>query len=542
MRRIAALLILSVAGIASSVHAQTISWSQVFNGPSEPPVGATLGSTEDPRAIAVDAAGNIFAGGVTQSFENATGGVKLKFVPHDDFVVITYDGAGQQLWGSVFDFPTLGDDQSSPATRSGVDSMAAMIATPEGGVVAVGRATTRYSEDGFFGFTQAGVVKFNADGEVAWNQLLGDGAVSTVATAVVGDGGFGMYVGGGTALATNEQDSFVTYLDGAGVPVWTAAAGYPFSQVIQVVRDPAGACVALAGISGGGCKLVRVGAGGVSTTQEIPALAGGATGVGVALASDGCAIVAGSLGGDLILAKVHPSGSQVWSTTWRPSDGRTVVSRAVSVDAAGVIRVAGHVGSIAGLPADLFVATFDSTSGASKSFRAKDTGLNRAESSARGGVTIEPSGRTLVAGFVSTGVAGDNDYAIGVFDATDASRDWSARWSNPTNPQVDDRAAAIMALPNGNIAVVGRSDGGASSVDIATIVLTPPATVACDGIDFNNNTVFPEDADVIDFFEVLAGGECSTGLCNDIDFNNNTVFPEDADVIDFFEVLAGGEC
>ena len=117
MRRIAALLILSVAGIASSVHAQTISWSQVFNGPSEPPVGATLGSTEDPRAIAVDAAGNIFAGGVTQSFENATGGVKLKFVPHDDFVVITYDGAGQQLWGSVFDFPTLGDVQSSPATR-----------------------------------------------------------------------------------------------------------------------------------------------------------------------------------------------------------------------------------------------------------------------------------------------------------------------------------------------------------------------------------------------------------------------------------------
>ena len=62
----------------------------------------------------------------------------------------------------------------------------------------------------------------------------------------------------------------------------------------------------------------------------------------------------------------------------------------------------------------------------------------------------------------------------------------------------------------------------------------------CDSIDFNNNTVFPEDADVIDFFTVLAGGECA--LCNDIDFNNNTVFPEDQDVIDFFNVLAGGTC
>ncbi|HLP83304.1 MAG TPA: hypothetical protein VK157_03055 [Phycisphaerales bacterium] len=68
-------------------------------------------------------------------------------------------------------------------------------------------------------------------------------------------------------------------------------------------------------------------------------------------------------------------------------------------------------------------------------------------------------------------------------------------------------------------------------------------SAGCDSIDFNNNTVFPEDQDVIDFFNVLAGGECSTGnTCGDIDFNNNTVFPEDQDVIDFFNVLAGGEC
>ncbi|HLP85729.1 MAG TPA: hypothetical protein VK157_15370, partial [Phycisphaerales bacterium] len=62
----------------------------------------------------------------------------------------------------------------------------------------------------------------------------------------------------------------------------------------------------------------------------------------------------------------------------------------------------------------------------------------------------------------------------------------------------------------------------------------------CDDIDFNNNNVFPEDQDVIAFFDVLAGATCAT--CNDIDFNNNTVFPEDEDVIAFFRVLAGGEC
>jgi hypothetical protein len=80
-----------------------------------------------------------------------------------------------------------------------------------------------------------------------------------------------------------------------------------------------------------------------------------------------------------------------------------------------------------------------------------------------------------------------------------------------------------------------------SFFDVAydNITLSTPAP-DCDTIDFNQNEVFPEDQDVIDFFDVLAGGECAA--CNDIDFNNNGVFPEDQDVIDFFTVLAGGSC
>jgi hypothetical protein len=62
----------------------------------------------------------------------------------------------------------------------------------------------------------------------------------------------------------------------------------------------------------------------------------------------------------------------------------------------------------------------------------------------------------------------------------------------------------------------------------------------CTDIDFNNNGVFPEDQDVVDFFSVLAGSDCPT--CDAIDFNGNGVFPEDQDVIDFFTVLAGGSC
>jgi hypothetical protein len=79
-----------------------------------------------------------------------------------------------------------------------------------------------------------------------------------------------------------------------------------------------------------------------------------------------------------------------------------------------------------------------------------------------------------------------------------------------------------------------------------TSVLLTVLSTNCDDIDFNNNDVYPEDQDVVDFFNVLAGGTPTTCQpvvgCNDVDFNNNNVFPEDQDVIDFFNVLAGGGC
>ncbi len=90
----------------------------------------------------------------------------------------------------------------------------------------------------------------------------------------------------------------------------------------------------------------------------------------------------------------------------------------------------------------------------------------------------------------------------------------------------------VIDEPNGSVSFASF----AVSLDAGCAV----GTLCCDSIDFNNNAVFPEDQDVIDFLAVLSGAEC--GACNDIDFNNNGVFPEDQDVIDFFNVLAGGNC
>jgi hypothetical protein len=67
--------------------------------------------------------------------------------------------------------------------------------------------------------------------------------------------------------------------------------------------------------------------------------------------------------------------------------------------------------------------------------------------------------------------------------------------------------------------------------------------LVCDSIDFNADSLFPDDTDLVDFLSVLAGGPCSNDpLCSDIDFNNDGLFPDDGDLVAFLRVLAGGPC
>ncbi len=106
------------------------------------------------------------------------------------------------------------------------------------------------------------------------------------------------------------------------------------------------------------------------------------------------------------------------------------------------------------------------------------------------------------------------------------------------------RDAADVAIVTANLGAInaGWAIGNVncdSVVDQADLDIVN-GVVACDDIDFNNDEVFPDDQDVVDFFNVLAGADCPA--CNDIDFNNDGVFPDDQDVVDFFNVLAGGNC
>jgi hypothetical protein len=64
----------------------------------------------------------------------------------------------------------------------------------------------------------------------------------------------------------------------------------------------------------------------------------------------------------------------------------------------------------------------------------------------------------------------------------------------------------------------------------------------CDSIDFNGDGLFPDNADLADFFDVFGGGNCSTGTCGDLDFNNDGLYPDNADLEAYIRVFGGGAC
>ncbi len=64
----------------------------------------------------------------------------------------------------------------------------------------------------------------------------------------------------------------------------------------------------------------------------------------------------------------------------------------------------------------------------------------------------------------------------------------------------------------------------------------------CDGVDFNNDGLFPDTADIDDYLSVFSGGPCSTGDCGDIDFNNDCLFPDTLDIDSLLSVFSGGGC
>jgi hypothetical protein len=101
-------------------------------------------------------------------------------------------------------------------------------------------------------------------------------------------------------------------------------------------------------------------------------------------------------------------------------------------------------------------------------------------------------------------------------------------------------SSALVASPPGELLAGVPGNGEWALASTSPLNVAPVLPPACDPIDFNRDAIFPDNADLADFFAAFAGAPCPT--CADLDFNNDGVFPDNADLASFVAVFAGGDC
>lgn len=92
------------------------------------------------------------------------------------------------------------------------------------------------------------------------------------------------------------------------------------------------------------------------------------------------------------------------------------------------------------------------------------------------------------------------------------------------------------------IAGTGRLNGTNVTLVVQGLPCLADCNPVCDSIDFNNDGLTPDTADIADFLHVFSGGDCPTIICNDTDFNNDELFPDTHDISTLLSVFSGGPC
>ena len=170
-------------------------WAAVFNGPAN--------GQEGGLALALDAAGNVYVAGYSDSGAN-----------HYDFLTIKYDANGNQLWAARYDGPAHGDD------------FAYALVLDRATNVYVSGASTGAGTD--FDFA---VVKYDSNGNQRWAaRYNGPGNGVDVGRHLAVDGAGFVYVTGWSDGGPAQTNDFATIkYDANGNRLWVARYNGPGS-------------------------------------------------------------------------------------------------------------------------------------------------------------------------------------------------------------------------------------------------------------------------------------------------------------------------
>ncbi|MFO0833050.1 MAG: kelch repeat-containing protein [Phycisphaerales bacterium] len=119
--------------------------------------------------------------------------------------------------------------------------------------------------------------------------------------------------------------------------------------------------------------------------------------------------------------------------------------------------------------------------------------------------------------------------------------DWTLLAPAQFPPTLRQAQGLVWDASGGTLLMFGGVNGSTFRNDTWSAAF-PPCGPVCDGVDFNQDGLFPDTADIDDFLSVFSGGACGTGACGDIDFNNDGLFPDTLDIDSLLSVFSGGAC
>jgi hypothetical protein len=372
---------------------------------------------DEGRAVAVDAAGNVFVAGYfndTASF----GGLNLVSAGSSDFFVARYDSAGGLVW-------------LRQGVGSSLDRAAAITVDAGGNVIIAGWFNDEISM-GVATLTSAGgsdifLARYDPDGNLLWATNAGGAGNDQALGVAVGEGTnifvTGIFSSAATFGATNvvaagSTDVFLARYDVNGACVWVRQGGGASADTGRAVAcDPSG------NIFVAGDYFSQTVAFGATTLLN--------------------ANFANGLYNDVFVAKYNRDGNELWAG--RGGGSTYDYGRAVAVDAAGNVCVAGDFSGAA-----TFGPASVNSAGLSDAFIAK----------------YDPAGSLL---WVNTGGGTSTDLAAGV--ATDGGGNIfltgqiinSATFSGQTLSGASVDVFLAMYAPNGKLNYVRKAGGGTSN-------------------------------------------------------------------------------
>lgn len=197
---------------------------------------------------------------------------------------------------------------------------------------------------------------------------------------------------------------------------------------------------------------------------------------GIVVDSNGDAYVVGSTVldppfPDILLVKYDARGAFLWDWTYDELDNNDE-GVDVALDPTGNVVVVGHANGLTG--ADYYTVKLDPDG--HELWSARYHGGSQSVVDFPVAVAVDRVGRVYVTGTSrGTGTGFHDDIVTVAYDAAGNER-WVHRYDGPNNG-IDD-PADIAVDAQGNITVVGSSDGGRTSFDVVTIRFAPDGTVS----------------------------------------------------------------